>query len=281
MNLDTAIPEQQLEMEKDGSRENDQKLSSSPSTTKRTRTKQKTSDQWEKNMEELRAYKKKHGHVNVRQTSGRLGKWVNNVRTFYNNRKVKGENNSLTDDRVKDLDEVSSCTMQKFLFFAWAISSKCMRTLEIIQLGFVWKIKRNSTPKKKSKRAANSDTTPTKKPRTKACPSTISTKMLPDGTQVIESEEKLKHADGSTTESTTEEFINKRTIQLDTGARILETRTKIVMTKVERIVLPALLPETIDNTDNGEQKQSTEESDAKMPALQPANELMAVSVKDR
>ena len=104
--------------------------------------------------------------------------------------------------------------------------------------------------------------------------------MLPDGTQVIESEEKLKHADGSTIESTTEESINKRTVQLDSGARILETTTKIVMTKVETIVLPALLPEAIGNTDIGEQKQSTEESDAKMPAI-PATESVAVSNNDR
>ena len=89
----------------------------------------------------------------------------------------------------------------------------------------------------------------------------------------------MKHADGSTIESTTKESINKRTVQLDSGARILETTTKIVMTKVERIVLPALLPEAIGNTDIGE-IQSAEESDAKMPAL-PAKESVAVSIKDR
>lgn len=101
INIDTAVQEE-LGKEKDDSREDDQKLSP-PSSSSTTR---KTSEKWEKNMEELRAYKKKHGHVNVRQKSGQLGRWVNNARQFYN-RKAKGENNALTDDRIKDLDEVS------------------------------------------------------------------------------------------------------------------------------------------------------------------------------
>lgn len=151
------------------------------------------------------------------------------------------------------------------------------------QLGFEWKLKRGIPPTF-ALLAQKTKSNTTKKPKKKSHPSNrnsnISTKMLSDGTQVIESEEKLKHADGSTIESTTEESINKRTVQLDSGARILETTTKIVMTKVERIVLPALLPEAICNTDNGEQKQSAEESDSKMPAL-PANESVAVSIKDR
>ena len=86
--------------------------------------------------------------------------------------------------------------------------------------------------------------------------------MLDDGTQVIESEEKLIHPDGSTSDITTEESINKRTIRLPDGKCILETTTKIVTTKIERIVLPTtLMSEHVD----AEKKQSAEIDVATQP----------------
>ena len=104
--------------------------------------------------------------------------------------------------------------------------------------------------------------------------------MLDDGTQVIESEEKLIHPDGSTSDITTEESINKRTIRLPDGKCILETTTKIVTTKIERIILPTtLMSEHVD----AEKKQSAE-SDTKLPlediAVSGPNESeLAMSIK--
>ena len=55
---------------------------------------------------ELKAYKELHGHTNVPQKEGPLGRWVNNIRQFYAKRE-KGKKTSLTPERIKDLEEVS------------------------------------------------------------------------------------------------------------------------------------------------------------------------------
>lgn len=55
---------------------------------------------------ELKAYKQMHGHTKIPQKEGSLGRWVNNQRMFYAKR-MKGEKSSLTDERIKLLDEVS------------------------------------------------------------------------------------------------------------------------------------------------------------------------------
>lgn len=75
----------------------------------------------------------------------------------------------------------------------------------------------------------------------------VSTKMLEDGTQVIESNEKVKHADGSLADITTEESTQKRLLKLANGTRVLETTTKIVTTKIERMVIPPLPPPAEDD----------------------------------
>ena len=117
------------------------------------------------------------------------------------------------------------------------------------QLGFMWALKKGKqsssekkAPGKRRKRpnsgpgGSNADKTK----KTNTSNANISTKLLSDGTQVIETEEKMTHRDGSTVDIESEEAIKKRTIRLADGTRILETTTKIVTTKVERIVLPSL-----------------------------------------
>lgn len=173
-------------------------------------------ERWDKNIEELKAYKEKHGNTRVPQKSGTLGRWVNNQRQFYAKR-ANGGKSCLTMYRIKQLEE----------------------------LGFVWTLKKgkhsSSTPEKKApkkrrKRQSDPGKSKTSKPSSKDA--NVTTKLLPDGTQVIESDEKITHGDGSTVDIEAEEAIKKRTIRLADGTRILETTTRIVTTRIERIVLP-------------------------------------------
>ena len=108
----------------------------------------------------------------------------------------------------------------------------------------------------------------------------VSTKMLDDGTQVIESEEKQIHPDGSTAETTTEESINKRTIRLADGKCILETTTKIVTTKIERIILPTLQSEQLVDTGKKQSAESNVATLQRVDVPPEHDELALVSKTD-
>ncbi|KAL7552704.1 hypothetical protein ACHAWF_018663, partial [Thalassiosira exigua] len=125
---------------------------------------------WEKALEALRLYISRHGHANVPQKEGALGRWVNNQRQF-KARRDRGEKMCLTDERIKALDE----------------------------LGFAWNVKANDQKKKEASKSTGDDgpTSGTKRAKPTAA---VSTRALPDGTQVIEGTERYAHPDGGSVE---------------------------------------------------------------------------------
>ena len=60
---------------------------------------------WDVNCEALAEFKELHGHTNVPQKMGQLGKWVNNARQEYR-KKERGNRSSLTKERIKQLDDM-------------------------------------------------------------------------------------------------------------------------------------------------------------------------------
>ena len=68
--------------------------------------------------------------------------------------------------------------------------------------------------------------------------SSVSTRSLPDGAQVIETAENATHRDGSTVEIRTEETIRRRKVRRADGTYVLETERRIVTTRMERMVIP-------------------------------------------
>jgi len=62
-------------------------------------------DLWESMFEQLKSYKIKHGHCNVPQRAGKLGRWVDNQRTQY--RLLQdGKQASITDERIQKLKSI-------------------------------------------------------------------------------------------------------------------------------------------------------------------------------
>jgi len=60
---------------------------------------------WNVMFHELEAYKVKHGHCNVQQSSGKLGRWVNKQRKQYRSFK-EGKSSPMTDERVRQLESI-------------------------------------------------------------------------------------------------------------------------------------------------------------------------------
>eukprot|EP00584_Thalassiosira_punctigera_P012125 CAMPEP_0172558152 /NCGR_PEP_ID=MMETSP1067-20121228/77533_1 /TAXON_ID=265564 ORGANISM="Thalassiosira punctigera, Strain Tpunct2005C2" /NCGR_SAMPLE_ID=MMETSP1067 /ASSEMBLY_ACC=CAM_ASM_000444 /LENGTH=536 /DNA_ID=CAMNT_0013347441 /DNA_START=40 /DNA_END=1646 /DNA_ORIENTATION=- len=220
-------------------------------------------EKWDRTIDELKAYKELHGHFNVPQKEGSLGRWVNNQRLFYSKR-AKGERTSLTDERVKTLDDMG---------FEWRVKSRLPATFQ------------NKKPLRKKRKLSDTDPGHSiqikpKKINNSSSAANVSTKELSDGCQVIESKEKVTHCDGSTVETVNEETIQKRTIRRADGARVLETTTKIVMTKVERIVVPSALPPEIAETDASEKVGKEAQSLPKMDELElPLLEVPATAAE--
>jgi len=156
------------------------------------------------------------------------------------------------------------------------------RVKALEELGFVWTLKtarsssspsnKKKAPKKRPKHSnadpgqPSNDTIKSKKSNNTSSSNNnaniVSTKLLPNGSQIIGSNETITHCDGSTVEMATEETIHKRTIRQADGTRILETTTRIVTTKVERIVIPSSLPlgTTMERMNAAKKKEGKEES---------------------
>jgi len=147
-------------------------------------------EKWERNIEELIKYKDKFGHVNVAKSGEyvELGQFVGNQRYFYR-RYLKGESNSLTEDRINRLSD----------------------------LGFEWKAR--------NKGAMGSLVH-------------ISSKKTTDGTQVVEKDREIALPDGSVIDCATKESSQKRFFIVD-GSHLLETTTKTYTTKIEKCVIPS------------------------------------------
>jgi len=62
---------------------------------------------WDEKLDALKKFKVEHGHTNVpkNEKCKQIGRWVNNQRQFYRKR-VEGETSSLTEDRIKSLEEL-------------------------------------------------------------------------------------------------------------------------------------------------------------------------------
>ena len=60
---------------------------------------------WNVNCKSLAEFKELHGHTNVPQKMGHLGKWVNNARQEYRKKEL-GRKSSLTKERIKQLDDI-------------------------------------------------------------------------------------------------------------------------------------------------------------------------------
>lgn len=221
------------------------------------------------------------------------------MRQFYAKR-AKGEHTSLTDERVEALNEVSICVLHSILYLEWwwRVSVKLTYYLWAHQLGFVWSLKSvraeskaRPPPQKKRKLQPQQkqpvhpaagivevvDYGSSKKATTSSCAgSVISTEVLPDGTHVIRTEEDITHLDGSTVATATEESSKRRTIRLAGGTRILETTTRIVITKTERVVLPSAPPAAVDEStttkevvDTGDNPTAKEKDDAELDVAVP------------
>ena len=73
---------------------------------------------WADKLEALKQYKAEHGHTNVPKSNAKyegLGRFVNNQRQFYR-KYQQGEYSSLTAERIKSLEDVSTYSTY-FLFF--------------------------------------------------------------------------------------------------------------------------------------------------------------------
>ena len=86
-------------------------------TTNATTKGRKSTIAWEDKLEALKQYKAEHGHTNVPKSNTKyqgLGRFVNNQRQFYR-KYQQGESSSLTAERIKSLEDVS--TYSTYLLF--------------------------------------------------------------------------------------------------------------------------------------------------------------------
>lgn len=176
------------------------------------------------------------------------------------------------------------------------------------QLGFVWNLRaakkaqsaeaakktqsaeeKKETKKAPPKKRKRRDITKPKEPDISKIPTSttkthVETKALPDGTQVIGTVENIHHPDGSKVEIDREESIQKRTLRLENGTRVLEITTKTVTTKVERVVLPTAtaIPEPGEtNKSKKEDSQSLENKDGEPAAKKKAAEDSAKKSQEK
>ena len=159
------------------------------------------------------------------------------------------------------------------------------------KLGFVWSMKPGksaSDKKKPKKRKATNASQPgdsldfdlinSERAKRSGYPpaqnAKVSTKMLPDGSQFVESTETVAHTDGSTVETKEEETIKKRTVTLPDGTRVLETTTTTITTKTERTVLPSEavteeLTRSVNETPQNDSVHKASENEDKSPKCKP------------
>eukprot|EP00581_Thalassiosira_minuscula_P008441 CAMPEP_0183708502 /NCGR_PEP_ID=MMETSP0737-20130205/4808_1 /TAXON_ID=385413 /ORGANISM="Thalassiosira miniscula, Strain CCMP1093" /LENGTH=465 /DNA_ID=CAMNT_0025936395 /DNA_START=226 /DNA_END=1620 /DNA_ORIENTATION=- len=240
-------------------------------------------EKWERNIEELKKFKDKFGHVNVAKSGEyvELGQFIGNQRYFYR-RRLKGESNSLSDDRIQTLSDLG---------FEWKLrnkgsgskidnSSKMKGDSQIVE-----KDKEIVLPDGSSVDYATKETsqkrlvlledgsqileTTTKSYATKIERCTVppecidgvdtnpdntdaKTPALPGGLNSWNSEKKLSYPDGSSADITTEESSKKRLIVLEGGREVLEITTTTITTKVERMSIPEETKDTSEMQSNDE-----------------------------
>ena len=88
-------------------------------TTNVTTKGRKSTIAWADKLEALKQYKAEHGHTNVPKSNTKyqgLGRFVNNQRQFYR-KYQQGESSSLTAERIKSLEDVSTSYSTYLLFF--------------------------------------------------------------------------------------------------------------------------------------------------------------------
>ena len=93
-------------------------------TTNATTKGRKSTIAWSDKLEALKQYKAEHGHTNVPKSNTQyqgLGRFVNNQRQFYR-KYQQGESSSLTAERIKSLEDVSTYSTY-LLFFVYSIVS--------------------------------------------------------------------------------------------------------------------------------------------------------------
>mmetsp|Transcript_13816 Transcript_13816/g.33438 ORF Transcript_13816/g.33438 Transcript_13816/m.33438 type:complete len:556 (+) Transcript_13816:179-1846(+) len=246
-----------------------------PVSEKRAKTLQ---TQWEERLQELQEYKRDYGDLNVPLREGKykeLGKWVMNQRYYYKTR-LEGQKNSLTLERIQDLDNIG---------FLWTIKGKregdhflsneekWKRNVKELtkfkeQFGHVNVIKSGKYTelgqfvaneryhyRRRLKGESNSLTMDRIKTlndlgfewkvRKRGAASKFDLSLKTQGdAQVVEKDKEINLTDGSTIDYTTKENSEKRFVVLSDGFCALETSTKIYTTKIEKIVLP---PEEVLN----------------------------------
>ena len=90
-------------------------------TTNATTKGRKSTIAWADKLEALKQYKAEHGHTNVPKSNTKyqgLGRFVNNQRQFYR-KYQQGESSSLTAERIKSLEDVSTYSTYLLFFCLW------------------------------------------------------------------------------------------------------------------------------------------------------------------
>ena len=94
-------------------------------TTNNTTKGRKSTIAWADKLEALKQYKAEHGHTNVPKSNTKyqgLGRFVNNQRQFYR-KYQQGESSSLTAERIKSLEDVSTYSTYLLFFCVSSIVS--------------------------------------------------------------------------------------------------------------------------------------------------------------
>jgi len=227
-------------------------------------------EKWERNVNELKKFKEKFGHVSVTKSGEytELGQSVGNQRYFYR-RRLKGESTSLTDDRIKVLSDLG---------FEWRapnkggegddpkayVSSKMKGSSQVVEKDREITLPDGSTINCTTKESSQKrlviledgshvlETTTsiyTTKVDKTVIPSEdveedvdLNTEMnsaaLPGDLNVLHSQNKVIYPDGSSVLCTTEESSSKRLYVLEDETHLLEITTTTTTTRVERSVVP-------------------------------------------
>lgn len=227
-------------------------------------------EKWERNVNELKKFKEKFGHVSVTKSGEytELGQFVGNQRYFYR-RRLKGESTSLTDDRIKVLSDLG---------FGWRapnkggegddpkahVSSKMKGSSQVVEKDREITLPDgstiNCTTKESSQKrlviledGSHALETTTKIYTTKVQKIVIPSEdveedvdlnietnstALPGDLNVLRSHNRATYPDGSSVLCTSEESSNKRLYVLEDETHLLEITTTTTATRVERSVLP-------------------------------------------
>ena len=126
----------------------DESTPSTDTATTNVATKgRKSTIAWADKLEALKQYKAEHGHTNVPKSNAKyqgLGRFVNNQRQFYR-KYQQGEYSSLTAERIKSLEDVSTYSTYLVGFYVSSIVSHSIFCtsfiLHCMKLGFVWSMK--------------------------------------------------------------------------------------------------------------------------------------------